>query len=193
MTKTYESRTYRNLITSSRLQTFTVVVQETDLCVHARTNLKDITKELVLQYRGYLEAYIRKNPDLIHIYLSQHAKNSSEKYYYQVRNQYNRSKPSAAQAARFIYLNKTCFNGIFRVNMEGEFNVPYGWKHPPFLPSLNHLRQISKILKGVKILSYDYQKTLENTTPKDFISKTNRHHLLCARLSSMTREKRDPT
>jgi ApbE superfamily uncharacterized protein (UPF0280 family) len=63
MTKSYEERTYRNLIKSSRLQTFTVVVQETDLCVHARTNLEDITKELVLEYRGYLEAYIRKNPD----------------------------------------------------------------------------------------------------------------------------------
>jgi len=63
MTKPYRERTYRNLITGSRLRRFTVVVQETDLCVHARTNLEDITKELVLQYRGYLEAYIRKNPD----------------------------------------------------------------------------------------------------------------------------------
>jgi ApbE superfamily uncharacterized protein (UPF0280 family) len=63
MTKTYESRTYRNLITDSGLQTFTVVVQETDLCVHAKMNLKNIAKELVLQYRGYLEAYIRKNPN----------------------------------------------------------------------------------------------------------------------------------
>jgi ApbE superfamily uncharacterized protein (UPF0280 family) len=63
MTKPYQKRAYRNLIKSSRLQAFTVVVQETDLCVHAKTNLEDITKELVLQYRGYLEAYIRKNPD----------------------------------------------------------------------------------------------------------------------------------
>jgi ApbE superfamily uncharacterized protein (UPF0280 family) len=59
----YQKRTYRNLIGSSRLQAFTVVVQETDLCVHAKTNLEEITKELVLQYRGYLEAYIRDNPD----------------------------------------------------------------------------------------------------------------------------------
>jgi DNA adenine methylase len=102
--------------------------------------ISDSNKHLIDTYR-----YIRKNPDLIHIYLSQHAKNSSEKYYYQVRNRYNRSKPSAAQSARFIYLNKTCFNGIFRVNMEGEFNVPYGWKHPTFLPSLNHLLTIIKV------------------------------------------------
>lgn len=126
--------------------------------------ISDSNKHLIDTYR-----YIQKNPDLVHIYLSQHAKKSCEKYYYQVRNQYNRSKPSAAQSARFIYLNKTCFNGIFRVNLAGEFNVPYGWKHPPFLPSLNHLRQLSKILKGIKILPYDYQKALKNTTPKDFI------------------------
>ena len=59
----YQKRNYRNLINSSRLQKFTVVVQETDLCVHAKTNLEDLTKELVLEYRGYLEAYIRENPD----------------------------------------------------------------------------------------------------------------------------------
>jgi ApbE superfamily uncharacterized protein (UPF0280 family) len=59
----HQRRTYRNLITSNRLQMFTVVVQETDLCVHAETNLEDLTKELVLEYRGYLEAYIRENPD----------------------------------------------------------------------------------------------------------------------------------
>ncbi len=59
----YQNRTYRNLIHSDRLQAYNVVVQETDLYVHAKTNLADITKELVLQYRGYLEAYIRENPE----------------------------------------------------------------------------------------------------------------------------------
>jgi DNA adenine methylase len=126
--------------------------------------ISDSNEHLINTYK-----YIRKNPDLIHTYLSQHAKKTSEKYYYQIRIIYNRSKPSAAQAARFIYLNKTCFNGIFRVNMKGEFNVPYGWKHPPFLPSLHHLRRISKVLKSVKIVSHDYQKALKKASSKDFI------------------------
>jgi len=56
-------RTYRNLIHCDRLQAFKVVVKETDLFVYANKNLEHITKELVLQYRGYIEAYIQKNPE----------------------------------------------------------------------------------------------------------------------------------
>ena len=59
----HQYRTYRNLIHCNRLQAFKVVVKETDLFVHAKKNLEDITKELVLQYRGYIEAYIQKNPE----------------------------------------------------------------------------------------------------------------------------------
>ena len=56
------SRTYRNLIDCDRLQAFKVVVKETDLCVYANEKLEHTTKELVLKYRGYIEAYIQKNP-----------------------------------------------------------------------------------------------------------------------------------
>jgi ApbE superfamily uncharacterized protein (UPF0280 family) len=65
MTKKYEERTYRNLIRSSHLQSFRVVVKETDLLVHACTNLEAIAKELVLQYRGYIESYIAAFPDFV--------------------------------------------------------------------------------------------------------------------------------
>ena len=49
-----------------------------------------------------------------------------------------------------IYLNKTCFNGIFRVNKKGEYNVPYGLQEPPLLPSLDQLRSVSAALKPDK-------------------------------------------
>ena len=129
-----------------------------------RAFLSDANEHLINSYE-----YIRASPELIHLYLSQHAKRSCKAYYYQIRELYNRSKPSAAQAARFIYLNKTCFNGIFRVNRNGEFNVPYGWKEPPFLPTLHHLRLLSVALKGVKLVSCGYQEALRKTTSKDFI------------------------
>ena len=47
--------------------------------------------------------------------------------------------------------------------------MPYGWKHPPFLPSLNHLRRISKVLQNVKIVSNDYKEALKQASSKDFI------------------------
>ncbi len=65
MTKRYRERTYRNLVDCNRLQSCKVVVKETDLFVHARTNLETIAKELVLQYRGYIESYIAAYPDFV--------------------------------------------------------------------------------------------------------------------------------
>ena len=61
----YEKRTYRNLVDCSRLEAFRVVVKETDLLLHARTNLEEMTKELVLQYRGYIESYITTFPEFV--------------------------------------------------------------------------------------------------------------------------------
>ena len=90
--------------------------------------------------------HVRDNWTALNRYLSEHAKKTNKPYYYRTRTLYNKSDYSAAQAARFIYLNKTCFNGIFRVNSRGEFNVPYGWKEPPALPSPDLLRRAGKAL-----------------------------------------------
>jgi len=59
----YQERTYRNLHYSANLVSFKVTVKETDLFIHALHNLETITRDLVLQYRGYIEAYIEKYPD----------------------------------------------------------------------------------------------------------------------------------
>ncbi len=62
---------------------------------------------------------------------------SNKDFYYKIRDIYNNSDFSPKQAARFLYLNRTCFNAIFRVNKKDKFNVPYGWKEPPSIPSKN--------------------------------------------------------
>jgi len=59
----YQERTYRNIVQCNRLQSFRVVVKETDLFVHAEKNLKSLTRELILQYRGYIENYIKRHAD----------------------------------------------------------------------------------------------------------------------------------
>ncbi len=61
----FEERTYRQLVSTEKLTTFQVVVQETDLLVHAETRLEAETRELVLEHRGYVETYIKANPDFM--------------------------------------------------------------------------------------------------------------------------------
>ncbi len=91
--------------------------------------LSDANRHLISCY-----VFVRDNWQQVRRYLQEHKKRTSKRYFYEIRqeyNLYNHGRVSAAQAARFIYLNKTCFNGIFRVNQREEFNVPYGWKEPP--------------------------------------------------------------
>ena len=126
--------------------------------------LADANEHLMNCYR-----YIRNYPDQIYYYLKKHSFESSCSYYYKIREFYNNKKSySAAQAARFIYLNKTCFNGIFRVNLNGKFNVPYGWKEPPFLPTITKLRRVSELLKNVKLSTKVFQESLSKANKNDF-------------------------
>jgi DNA adenine methylase len=75
----------------------------------------------------------------------------------------------AARAARFIYLNKTCFNGLWRVNRAGRFNVPIGrYKDPRFCDPTTLLRA-SHALRGVQLKHLTYEESLAMTAPGDFV------------------------
>ncbi|WP_423929715.1 Dam family site-specific DNA-(adenine-N6)-methyltransferase [Candidatus Palauibacter sp.] len=81
-------------------------------------HLSDLNDTLIQSF-----TFVRARPDLVARYITQHAARDSKAYYYEIRDQYNRATCfSYAQAARFIYLNRTCYNGVFRVNREGYFN-----------------------------------------------------------------------
>jgi DNA adenine methylase len=130
-------------------------------------HLSDSNSDLVTCYKQ-----VRDRPELVIRYLREHLSKTSEKYYYQVRHRYNISKkPSAAQAARFIYLNRTSFNGIFRVNQKGEYNVPYGYKEPPPAPSNEDLRVASTLLKNASLSDNSYEVILADEAIKtgDFV------------------------
>lgn len=87
--------------------------------------------------------------------------------YYKIRAMDNDDK--LFSAARFIYLNKTCFNGLYRVNKRGFFNVPYGRNFKKDYFNEDVLLRISKILKKVKIKSIDFEEALINAEKDDFI------------------------
>jgi DNA adenine methylase len=126
--------------------------------------LSDANEHLIKCYE-----FVRENCATVARYLRQHADRNSKAYYYRVRKKYNKSPFSAAQAARFIYLNKTCFNGIFRVNRRGQFNVPYGWKEPPAIPKASALRNVANALRGVVLRTASFETVLAGVSRGDFV------------------------
>lgn len=94
-----------------------------------------------------------------------------KEYYYAVRANYNTlslNRDTAVQkAAQFIFLNKTCFNGLYRVNRKGQFNVPMGAYKKPTICDEENLRRVSEALQNVTIDCGDYSKSsdfIDNTT-----------------------------
>lgn len=112
--------------------------------------ISDINLDLVITY-----AVIKNKPQELMKLLAKHKANHSQEYYYQIRKQFNKDS-DVEVAARFIYLNKTCFNGLYRVNSKGEFNVPMGaYKNPAILDEDNILA-CSKALQNVTIKYQDF-------------------------------------
>lgn len=121
------------------------------------------------------------NPELINMYLQvahhvddvieclQKYENTSEMFY-EVRSLDWQTLPKAEAAARTIYLNKTCFNGLYRVNRSGQFNTPFGKYKNPKICDIEALRLASEALRKAEILCGDYILVLEHyAQPGDFV------------------------
>lgn len=126
--------------------------------------LSDLNRHLIECYR-----FIRNDHRKVSSLLRRLAADNSKSHYYRVRGTYNRSDFSAVQAARFIYLNRTCFNGVFRVNREGAFNVPFGDKPRPIFPAEPELASISKALKKARLRAGDYAAALRSAKSGDLV------------------------
>ena len=83
-------------------------------------------------------------------------------YYYQKRELYNtRKEEKSGQAALFIYLNRTCFNGLYRVNSKNLYNVPMGGYKKPTICDKENILAVSNALQKVEILNGDFEQTLD--------------------------------
>ena len=111
--------------------------------------LSDANEELVMTYVA-----IRDDLDAILACLEGHSKRHSEKHYYAVREAGVLQGHPPATAARFIYLNKAGFNGLYRVNRKGEFNVPWG-KHASYAVDVENLTACSRALQDVDLFVHD--------------------------------------
>lgn len=123
--------------------------------------LADVNKELIDCYLA-----LRDDWEAVEDYLKIHHISHSHDYYYQVRA----SKPKiyAKKAARFIYLNRTCWNGLYRVNLNGQFNVPKGTKTNVLLGTDN-FQSVSRLLQNAEFLNADFEIALSKAKKGDFI------------------------
>jgi DNA adenine methylase len=130
--------------------------------LNAEVFLTDVNAELIDAYVA-----IRDHVDDVIEVLRGHRYESD--YYYEVRK-LDRTKLSLAErAARTVFLNKTGYNGLYRVNRSGQFNVPFGRFTNPAFCDVENLRACSRALRGVQITAADFEAVLETARKGDFV------------------------
>jgi DNA adenine methylase len=126
--------------------------------------LSDINEELIITYE-----VIKNDVENIIKILKEYKKKHNKEFYYKIRSQDAKKLTKLLIAARFIYLNKTCFNGLHRVNSKGQFNVPMGkYKNPLICPE-EDLRQISKLLEKDDVSVKQFYEIIRTAKKGDFV------------------------
>lgn len=138
-----------------------------DLCPQEAV-VNDINSELInmyLQVKDNVERVI----NWLEVIDAEHIEALDKKqYYYKVRAMFNEhlgcryGEEGPWQAARFIYLNKHCFNGLYRVNSKGEFNVPFNGKLTGGSFYAEHLREVSKQIQNIEFLCGDFKEAVKD-------------------------------
>lgn len=138
----------------------------------ARNNcvINDYNSEIINVYK-----VIKDHPIGLIRMLKTHQKKDSINYYYSIRNMDKNSSfkkmGNVKKAARTIYLNKTCFNGLFRVNKEGYFNTPRGKYSNPLICDESNIREISIFLNNndIQILNNDFEEACPDIKSGDYV------------------------
>ena len=126
--------------------------------------LSDTNEELINCF-----VVVRDKPSELVEVLLNHKKKHSKEHYYAVRSIESDRLDSVNRAARLIYLNKTCFNGLYRVNSKGQFNVPFGGYYNPSVFNKSTLFQASRLLQDVHLQVMTFEKVLDFTGKEDFV------------------------
>lgn len=132
--------------------------------------INDFNSELINMYK-----VIKEKPNELILALEKHERLNSEEYFYEVRaldrNENYGEINDVEKAARIIYLNKTCYNGLFKVNKKGQFNSSYGKRKNPNIVNMLVVLAMSKYLNenDIKIMDGDYKNTLKDLREGTFV------------------------
>lgn len=127
----------------------------------ASARLSDLNTLLICAYLA-----MRDRSADVQQYLMEHAAHHSDSYYYEIRSK--NYECEAALAAQLIYLNRTCWNGLYRVNLKGEFNVPRGSKNQVILAT-DDFNAYAEVLQDKDIVCCDFEETIDLAKAGDFI------------------------
>jgi DNA adenine methylase len=127
-----------------------------------RALLSDLNEDLIQAFKA-----VANQPQDVWRALSRLKPDRSN--YYVVRSRRPQELRPPERAARFIYLNRFCFNGLFRTNRSGEFNVPFGAPKNTNVPTLEQLRACSRLLRRASVFHADFRKTLGLVRSGDFV------------------------
>jgi DNA adenine methylase len=131
----------------------------------AKAFLSDGNAELINAYKA-----IRSDVELVIEALGRHKQAHSKKHFYSTRKKQPSELPTSAErAARLIYLNKTCFNGLYRVNSQGLFNVPFGKYDHPTIFDPEALRRASKALRNASLRTAHFRRIQDKAQSGDFV------------------------
>lgn len=136
-------------------------LQDHGLLAHG-ARLSDSNAELIRSF-----ACVRDRADALIVTLKELATRHSESFYYETR-EFMPADPVEC-AARFIYLNKTSYNGLYRVNRAGKFNVPFGRYTNPTICDKARLRACSEALQGAELAVADFEAVLDHARPGDLV------------------------
>ena len=124
--------------------------------------LSDANPNLMAVYEG-----VREDVEAVIELLKAHREAHCKEYYYAVREVVPENLP--AQAARIIYLNRTCYNGLYRENKQGKFNTPMGDYNNPAILDAENLREAAKALRQAEIATASFEEVLNHAAPGDFV------------------------
>lgn len=136
-----------------------------------RAILSDKNEELIALYRA-IQCDVGRLVDRLATYSDRHLSLDPEgrrAHYYEVRETSTRGMSDVERGARLIFLNKTCFNGLFRVNASGQFNVPFGRYRSPRILDAETLAAAHRVLQGVELRLADFAEITEDLSRGDFV------------------------
>lgn len=131
-----------------------------------RAEVSDLNEHLINLFRT-----IKTNPSELSRQCKLHEQKNNEKYYYRIRELFNKDSEtgSVKQASRFLYLNRSCYNGIFRVNQKGMYNVPYGKKPRLLIPTFEQLKQLSNRFKEIRFSVCSFETIYNRIKRNDLV------------------------
>jgi DNA adenine methylase len=127
-----------------------------------RAVLADLNSELINCYQT-----VKERPEELIACLRKHK--ATERYFYKMREMDPQKLSTIDRASRFIYLNKTCYNGLYRVNSKGQFNVPFGRYKHPLICDEEAILGASLALQQVQLKVNSFEKTVQQARSGDFV------------------------